>query len=93
MKATLVGKTRPAEGGPSSPIWQTEHILQGYDAPRTRGGIVVKNVQCPNCQNWHCYIEDHWVGGVGYIRHLVCDNCRIWQREAEIEREDEPHQD
>lgn len=83
---TLIGKTRPKEGSPSSPIWKMGQYAQGYDLPRSRGGIVIEEIPCPICHeggslDHNATVEMHWLGGLGKAKHICCDNSGIWWRE------------
>jgi len=79
ISATLVGKARPKEGGPSSPVWEIDGKRQGYEVPKDRNGIVLeKNVVCPLCKRGVATIEAYWVGGT-YIRYVICELCPFWR--------------
>lgn len=79
----LKGKAH-SKDSPSSPIWK--QYTQGYDLPNSRGGIVIEEIPCPICADFpfpehNATVEDHWIGGMGYIRHICCDRTGTWLRE------------
>lgn len=85
MKATLIGKQRKGNE-PSTPIWKVGEYTQGYDLPIDRGGKIIDEIPCPICANspipeHYATVELHWVGGMGYIKHICCDRTGIWWRE------------
>jgi len=78
-RAELIGKARPKEEGPSSPVWEIDGKRQGYEVPRDRNGIVLEeSVECPLCKREVATIEAYWVGGT-YIRYVICELCPFWR--------------
>jgi len=77
--ATLVGKARPEEGGPSSPVWEIDGKRQGYEVPKDRNGIVLEeSVVCPLCKREVATIEAYWISET-YVRYVICELCPFWR--------------